>query len=628
MNYLNAEGISKYYGDKLLFEDITININKGQRVALIAKNGTGKSTLLKIIMSQEPPDEGKVTFHKNLVIGYLDQDPYLDDNTTVLETIFYSDNPTLEAIRHYEDCLDRQNLFPSDDNQVALEKAMQQLDVLNAWDYEVKIRQILSRLEINRLDRPVKVLSGGQRKRVALAAILVKEPDILIMDEPTNHLDLQMIEWLENFIAKQQNLSLLVVTHDRYFLDGVSNEIIELHRGKIHRYKGNYAYFLEKKAEQEFNYSQEVDKARKLRVKELEWLRRSPKARGTKAKSRISAFDKIDEKARQKTDEDTMEFRIRMPRVGGKILELYNIAKRYDDVIISKDFSYFFKRKDRIGIVGKNGVGKTTFLEIITAQLKPDSGKVVVGGTIEFGYYNQKGLQLDKDKRVIDVIRDVAEALPMGSGRFLTADQLLAHFLFPHKMHRNYVSTLSGGEKRRLYLLTVLMKNPNFLILDEPTNDLDIMTLNVLEDFLQRFEGCLVIVSHDRYFMDRLVDHIFVLDGKGKVRDFPGNYSDYRIALQAEEKQKRLLAEQVKAAKAPKEKVQKEKTKLSYNEQREFKQLEKDIEKLEAEKATFEEKMGQGGDYDQLKEWSERMGEITKQLDEKTDRWLELSEYV
>ncbi len=624
MNYITVDGVSKYYGEKLLFENITISINEGQKVALVARNGTGKSTLLKIIMGTEPPDAGEVRINKNIVIGYLDQNPYLNDQTTVIETVFYSDNPVLQEIRHYEYCLEMHDRKGTAETQEALQGAMQKLDQLHAWDYEVKIRQILSQLEIRNLDQPVKLLSGGQRKRVAMASILVQSPQLLILDEPTNHLDLEMIEWLESYIAKQ-NISLLVVTHDRYFLDRVTNEIIELDQGKLHRYKGNYSYFLEKKAEREFIEGQELEKTRKRYKKELEWIRRSPQARGTKAKSRISSFEGIKEKAFKKRDDGELRFRIQTPRIGGKIIEMFNLYKSYGDLKILDDFTYIFSRYDRVGVVGKNGVGKTTFLEILTGQMKADRGNFVVGQTVEFGYYTQAGMQLKEDKRVLEVIRDIADGLPLGGGKWLTAEELLHNFLFPYKTHRNYVSTLSGGEKRRLYLLTILMSNPNFLILDEPTNDLDIMTLNVLEEFLEEFKGCLVIVSHDRYFMDRLVDHIFVLEGEGKTRDFPGNYSDYRNWKLAQKREKQQV---VKQAKQTETKAPREKKKLSFNEKREFEQLEKDIELLEAEKAELDQKMSEGGPYEELQKMSERLGLVMKELDEKGDRWLELSEWV
>ncbi len=624
MNYLTLDKLSKYYGEKLLFEDITISINEGQRVALVARNGTGKSTLLKIIMGTEVPDSGEVRINKNIVVGYLDQNPYLNDETTVIETVFYSDNPILKEIRNYEYCLEMHDRKSTAETQEALQSAMQKLDQLDAWDYEVKIRQILSQLEIRNFDQKVRLLSGGQRKRVAMAAILVQSPQLLILDEPTNHLDLEMIEWLESYIAKQ-NISLLVVTHDRYFLDRVTNEIIELDQGKLHRYKGNYSYFLEKKAEREFIEGQELEKTRKRYKKELEWIRRSPQARGTKAKARITSFHETKKKAFVKRDDSEVRFRIQTPRIGGKIIEMFNLYKAYDDLKILDDFTYIFKRYDRVGVVGKNGVGKTTFLEILTGQMKADRGNFVIGQTVEFGYYTQAGMQLKEDKRVLEVVRDIADGLPLGGGKWLSAEELLNNFLFPYPMHRNYVSTLSGGEKRRLYLLTILMSNPNFLILDEPTNDLDIMTLNVLEEFLEEFKGCLVIVSHDRYFMDRLVDHIFVLEGEGKTRDFPGNYTDYRNWKLAQKREKQA---EVKEAKKTVTKAPREKKKLSFNEKREFEQLEKDIELLEAEKKQLDDQMAAGGPYEELQKLSERMGIVMKELDEKGDRWLELSEFA
>lgn len=633
MNYLKAENLTKIYGDKVLFENIDLSINKGQKVALIARNGTGKSSLLKIIVGLDSSDKGgTVRIHKSVKVGYLEQSPELAAGMNVMEAVFYSDNPSLQAVKAYEEAINKQENFPSAKNQANLEKAMAKMQLLNAWDYEAKIKEILSRFNITRLNQPVEELSGGETKRVALASLLIQEPDFIVLDEPTNHLDLTMIEWLENYL-KRANLTILLVTHDRYFLDRVCTEIIEIDRGKTQKYRGNYTYFLEKKAELTFNLKQEIDKAGKLMKKELQWIRTQPKARGTKAKSRVSAFDSIKDKATMKLNEKDIDFSaVKMARIGGKTIEMYHINKGYDGVKLLDDFSYVFKRRDRVGIIGKNGAGKSTFLNMLVGSERPDEGKIVRGTTLVFGYYHQQGLQLKDDKLVIDVIRDIAEVLPLEKGKYLTAGQILDHFDFPFSKHQNYVSTLSGGEQRRLYLLSVLMQNPNFLILDEPTNDLDLLTLNVLEDFLLKFKGCLIIVSHDRYFMDKLVEHVFVFEGNGKIRDFPGNYTQYRDRKQQEIKEERERKEAEKAnsqkKKAEVKKV-KTKTKLSYNEKREFERLEQEIEDLEMEKEVLENKLNAGqSSHEDLMKWATRLGEIVELVDEKSDRWLELSELI
>lgn len=635
MNYLQAENLTKVYGDKVLFENIDISINKGQKIALIAQNGIGKTTLLRILVGLDSSDlGGSVQIHRDVKVGYLPQDPQFDPSYTVLEAIFYSDNPVLTAIREYEAMLVKHEKNPTTENSEALQKAINQMQNLNAWDYEAKIKEILFRFKVSKLDQNVTELSGGERKRVAMARVLIEAPDLLVMDEPTNHLDMEMIEWLEKFLG-QQNLTILLVTHDRYFLDRVTDEIIELERGSVQIFRGNYEYYLEKKAELDFNLSQEVDKAKKLMKRELQWLRTQPKARGTKAKSRIQAYDPIEKKAKTNLEQESLGFEgIRMARIGKKTMEIQDIDKAYDDHVILKNFSYTFKRRDRVGIVGRNGAGKSTLLNILTGKEKPDAGKIVIGKTVVFGYYTQMGLNLKVDKKVIDVVREIAEYIPMEQGKSLTAEQLLSHFHFPYSKHENYVSTLSGGEERRLYLLTVLMKNPNFLILDEPTNDLDILTLNVLEDFLRLFEGCLVVVSHDRYFMDKLVDHLFVFEGEGKIRDYPGNYSQYREFKEQQEKAARIERKEEKKnepkhAPVVESKSDQPKTKLSYNEKKEYRKLEKDIEKLEEEKATLEEKLNAGtGSYEDMQQWAERIGVIIAEVDEKSDRWLELSEFM
>ncbi|MFK7905119.1 MAG: ATP-binding cassette domain-containing protein [Chitinophagales bacterium] len=637
MNYLQAENLTKVYGDKVLFENISLSINKGQKIALIAQNGIGKTTLLRILVGLDTSDgEGKVRVHRDVKVGYLSQDPVFDPSYTVLEAIFYSDNPVLTAIREYESILEEQERNPTDANSEALQEAINQMQNLDAWDYEAKIKEILFRFKVSNLNQSVTELSGGERKRVAMARVLIEAPDLLVMDEPTNHLDMEMIEWLEKFLG-QQNMTILLVTHDRYFLDRVTDEIIELERGSVQIFRGNYEYYLEKKSELDFNLGQEVGKAKKLMKRELQWLRTQPKARTTKSKSRIQAYDPIEQKAKTNLEQEELGFDgIKMARIGKKTMEIQDIDKAYDDHVILKNFTYTFARRDRVGIVGRNGAGKSTLLNILTGKEKPDAGKIVVGKTIVFGYYTQMGLNLKEPKKVIDVVREIAEYLPMEKGRSLTAEQLLSHFHFPYSKHDNYVSTLSGGEQRRLYLLTVLMQNPNFLILDEPTNDLDILTLNVLEDFLRLFQGCLVVVSHDRYFMDKLVNHLFVFEGEGKIRDYPGNYSQYRNFKEEQEKELRITKkaqkkEEASAAVTPAVSYQsdKSKTKLSYNEKKEYRKLEKDIEKLEEEKAALEEKLNTGtGSYEELQKWSEKIGEIIASIDEKSDRWLELSEFM
>lgn len=628
MNLLYAENISKAYGEKLLFKNITVSINKGQKVALIARNGTGKTSLLEILAGNDGADSGKVLLHQGSTLGYLPQNPEFEATATVMEAIFSGNNKTLQLLQRYETCLAEQQRNPTTDNNALLAKLTADIDALQAWDYEAKIKEILSKLKINDLNKRTAQLSGGQRKRLALAAILIKEPDLMILDEPTNHLDIEMIEWLEKYLNRP-SITLLLVTHDRYFLDKICDEIIELRNGVLQKYKGNYAYFVEKRAELDHNRSQEIETARTIYRREIEWMRQTPQARTTKAKSRIDAFYDIQETAQQRTEVKQAEIAIKMQRLGSKILELHSVEKKYDDTPILKKFDYKFKRFDRIGIVGKNGVGKTTFLNMLMALEQPDYGTIKQGDTIVFGYYRQDYV-MDESKRVIEVVRDVAEYIELEKGQKLTALQLLHRFLFPNETHYNYVYKLSGGEKRRLHLLTVLMRNPNFLILDEPTNDLDIDTLNVLEDFLQQFGGVLVVVTHDRYFMDKLVEHLFVFEGNGEVRDFPGNYTDYRNWLEEQVP--------VKTAKDPEKAANtvqnatttatKPKTKLSYKEKQELEQIEKDLPRLEQEKTALEAKIGAGGSSNDIMQWSQQLSTILMELENKENRWLELSELV
>ncbi|MDT8412834.1 MAG: ABC-F family ATP-binding cassette domain-containing protein [Vicingaceae bacterium] len=623
MNYLSVENLSKSFGERVLFENISFGIDKGQKVAFIAKNGTGKSTLLKILAGEAGYDSGNVVFRNGIKTGILQQSPNYNDEFTISQTIFKTSSEQIDAILEYEKAIAN-----PDDNE-RMQKAFEQMDALDAWDYEVRIKQILGQLQIHDLDQKIGELSGGQQKRIALAQVLIEEPDFIILDEPTNHLDLDMIEWLENYLSKD-NITILMVTHDRYFLERVCNEIIELDEKTLYRYKGNYSYFLEKKEERESIFAANVDKAKNLYRKELEWMRRMPKARGTKAKSREDAFYDTEKVAKQKKDTSKVEMEVNMTRLGGKILELYHVKKSFGDLKILEDFNYVFKKQEKIGIVGKNGVGKTTFLNILLGLEKIDGGKVVSGETVVYGYYTQKGMQFKEEKKVIEVIKDIAEVIPLTKGRSLTAAQLLEKFLFHKSMHYNQIAKLSGGEKRRLYLLTILIKNPNFLILDEPTNDLDVMTLSVLEDFLEDFQGCLIIVTHDRYFMDKLVDHLFIFEGDGKVNDYLGKYSDYREEL----KQQQLAdkkAESAKANKAPEKQTEKiaiPKTKLSYKEKIELAQLDKELEALESKKVELMKTLEDNqANHEEIIKITNELGEISSQLELKEERWIYLSDF-
>lgn len=620
MNYLSVENISKSFGIRTLFDDISFGISQGKKVAFIAKNGTGKTSLINILTNKDQPDSGQVVYRKGLKIGYLEQEPVLDPESSVEDIIYSADNPTIKIIKHYEEVISNPEM--ADQMQDAID-AMERED---AWEFEVFMQQTISKLKIDTLKLPIKKLSGGQQKRVALARVLMMKPDFLIMDEPTNHLDLEMVEWLEEFLIKEK-LTIFMVTHDRYFLDRVCNEIIELDNNTLYKYNGNYSYFLEKKSEREAIVKSETGKAKNLMVKELEWIRRQPKARGTKSKARVDSFQELKKKATRRFDERVMQLDINMQRLGSKILEMHNVSMGYKDLQILDKFNYTFQRAERIGIVGKNGVGKSTFLDIITGKTEISGGKVVVGETVKFGFYKQEGMHFKEGAKVIDAVKDVAEYIPLAKGQKISAAQLLEKFLFDRKQQYDFIEKLSGGEKRRLYLCTVLMENPNFLILDEPTNDLDILTLNVLEDFLQEYPGVLVVVSHDRYFMDKIIDHLFVFEGEGKTRDFPGSYSDYReykkLENQEKSKSKSIVEPQ---AKEKTKKVKTKKTKLSFSEQKEFKQLEKEIEKLENRKkeinSEFENENISG---DEIQILSKELGEVNNTIDKKEERWMELS---
>jgi len=630
VNLLSVENLTKTFGDRVIFEDISFGIDQGQKVALVAKNGNGKSTLLKCLIGQETMDDGRVVFRKGTQIGYLEQAENLKESNTILDEVLDHDLPKLQVIKAYKEAL-RNN----DEDTIA--SLFEEISSLNAWDFEVKVEQILSKLKFDDVQQYISSLSGGQRKRVALAKVLIAEPDFLILDEPTNHLDLDMIEWLEDYLSTSK-ATMLMVTHDRYFLEVVADSIIELENQTLYRYKGNFSYYLEKKAEREELEAVTVGKAKSHMRKELEWIRRQPKARGTKQKARIDSFHETKKVASKNLQKDELYIETKMERLGSKILELHNLSKSFGDKKILNKMSYTFKRKERLGIVGANGAGKSTFLKMLLQEEEPDTGKVVKGETVVFGYYSQENIQVDEDSKVIDVIRDVAEFIPLAKGREMSAAQFLEKFLFPRSMHYNFVHKLSGGEKRRLKLMKVLMSNPNFLILDEPTNDLDIFVLSVLEDYLKHFEGCLIVVSHDRYFMDKMVDHLFVFEGEGKIKDIIGNYTVYRAQLKAEEKQKQLNKEQQRkddnlaAAKAEREKPKvesKEKKKLSYKEQQEFKTLDDEIMKLETEKEELTKQLSDatisGADMEQV---SIRLSEVVSGIEEKSMRWMELAEFV
>ena len=616
MNYLSVENISKAYGERVLFENVSFGINKDQKIALIAKNGAGKSSLLKILIGEDTPDTGQVVSRKGLKIAFLSQEPALPEELSIEDYIFQEDNPILRVIQQYEHALEK----PED--QAAYQKAFEAMERLQAWDFENQYKQILFQLKLTDLHLPIRNLSGGQRKRLALANVLISKPDLIFLDEPTNHLDLEMIEWLENFFAKEK-MTLFMVTHDRYFLERVCNEIVELDQGTLYSYKGNYSYFLEKKQQRIQQEQASQEKAKNLYVRELDWIRRQPKARTTKSKSRIDDFALIKEQALKRRKEHVVELEIAMQRLGSKIIELHNVVKKFPEKIILDHFSYVFKRGERVGIVGKNGTGKSTFLNLLTGKIAPDAGKIIIGETVQFGYYTQQGIEINPQEKVIDVIKKYGEYIPLLKGRTLSAAQLLERFLFDRKKQYDYVEKLSGGERKRLYLCTVLIQNPNFLILDEPTNDLDIVTLNVLEEFLLDYEGCLVIVSHDRYFMDKIVDHLFVFKGDGQIQDFPGNYSDYFAYEQSTPKETAKVEEKAPTAKNSWRGAN---NPLSQSEQREFARLEKDIAQLEAQKQAIEARFTEASlSPEELQEQSQTLSQVLALLEEKSDRWLELS---
>lgn len=614
MNYLSVENISKAYGEKVLFSDISFGINKDQKIAFVAKNGSGKTSILNIVAGIDESDTGQVVSRKGIDIAYLSQADNHNPDLTIEETIFATDNKVLSIIKQYEKAV------ANPDNVDAFQEAFELMEQHNAWDFETQYKQILSKLKLDNLQLKVGKLSGGQKKRLALAIVLIKKPDLLILDEPTNHLDLEMIEWLEAFFAKEK-ITLFMVTHDRYFLERVCNEIIELDNGKLYKYKGNYSYYLQNKEERLALEATNLGKAKSLFKKELDWMRRQPKARTTKSKSRIDDFFEIKKKAKQRRNDHEVQLEINMERLGSKIIELHKMRKSFDDKVILDGFDYVFKRGERIGIIGKNGTGKSSFLNMLTGAIPLDGGKVIIGETVKFGYYTQKGIEIKEGQKVIEVIKEFGEYIPLTKGRKISAGQLLERFLFDRKKQHDFVEKLSGGEQKRLYLCAVLIQNPNFLILDEPTNDLDVVTLNVLENFLLDYPGNLMVVSHDRYFMDKIVDNLFVFRGEGQIDNFPGNYSDFRAYEDSKPKEaKEPKKEVVTPVKTVKKGV------LSYNEKREWGLLEKDIERLQKKKTDIETKfMNAEFSPEEINDKSKELQETIESLEEKEERWFELS---
>lgn len=619
---LQIEGLSKRFGDLELFSGISFTVEERKRIGLIARNGKGKSTLLKIVAGDEPADDGKITLRNGLRVGYLEQEPDFDGNLTVIEACLQRNSEKAQLIARYEQAMQA-------GDTAALQPLMEEMDRLDAWDYEHRAKQVLDKLKITRFNQPVRELSGGQKKRIALAAVLIEQPDLMILDEPTNHLDMAMVEWLEEYLSRLSG-SLLMVTHDRYFLDNVCNEIIEIDDNTIYRYKGNYSYFLQRREERLQNKAAETARARNLLRKELDWMRRQPQARAHKAKYRIDAFYKLEEKAAAMRDDSKVSLEVKAQYIGNKIFVMKALSKAFPGKVITKDFYYTFARYEKLGIVGNNGTGKSTFIKMLLGKVPQDSGTIEVGETVKWGYYSQDGLAFNEQMKVIDVVKNIAEVIPVGN-KMYTASQFLQHFLFAPEKQYSYVYKLCGGEKRRLYLCTVLMSNPNFLVLDEPTNDLDIETLQVLEEYLSEFKGCVIVVSHDRYFMDKVVDHIFVFNGDGDIKDFPGNYTEYRDWRDEERATaaKEAAAQAAKTTPAKQSHRTEEKRKLTFKEKREYEALETEIFQLEEEKAAIEEAMSSGTlSTADLLEKSARIQQVLELIDEKTMRWLELSEYA
>ena len=612
MNYLNVENISKSYGEVTLFKGITFSIHKGQKIAFIAKNGTGKTSILKIISGEDSSDSGNITYRKNIAVSFLSQDPKFDDSLTIEQSVFNSENPILKVIANYE------NAILNSEDEENYQKAFEDMELFQAWDFETQYKQILFKLKLDKINQKVGELSGGQKKRLSLANALINKPDLLVLDEPTNHLDLEMIEWLESYFAKE-NITLFMVTHDRYFLERVCNEILELDQGELHSYKGNYSYYLDKRKDRVERQAIEHGKVKQLFKKELSWMRKQPKARTTKSKSRIDDFKEIKQRAQQRRVEHEVQLELNMERLGTKIVELVKVSKSYEDKVILDQFNYMFQRGERVGIIGKNGTGKSTFLDILTGKTGPESGKIIIGDTVKFGYYTQNGIKVKEDQKVIDVVRDFGDFIPLKKGKQISAQQLLERFLFSRQKQYDFVEKLSGGERKRLYLCTVLIQNPNFLILDEPTNDLDIVTLNVLESFLLDFPGCVIVVSHDRYFMDKVVDHLLVFKGNGDVEDFPGNYSDYR----SYEDSKPVFKKEPK-----KDKIWKSssKNKLSYNEEKELKNIETKIKSLVYKKKELEKEfVNDSLSQDKILLMSKELEKVINEINTREERWFELS---
>ena len=612
MNYLNVENISKSYGEVTLFKGITFSIHKGQKIAFIAKNGTGKTSILKIISGEDSSDSGNITYRKNIAVSFLSQDPKFDDSLTIEQSVFNSENPILKVIASYEKAI-----LNSEDEE-NYQKAFEDMELFQAWDFETQYKQILFKLKLDKINQKVGELSGGQKKRLSLANALINKPDLLVLDEPTNHLDLEMIEWLESYFAKE-NITLFMVTHDRYFLERVCNEILELDQGELHSYKGNYSYYLDKRKDRVERQAIEHGKVKQLFKKELSWMRKQPKARTTKSKSRIDDFKEIKQRAQQRRVEHEVQLELNMERLGTKIVELVKVSKSYEDKVILDQFNYMFQRGERVGIIGKNGTGKSTFLDILTGKTGPESGKIIIGDTVKFGYYTQNGIKVKEDQKVIDVVRDFGDFIPLKKGKQISAQQLLERFLFSRQKQYDFVEKLSGGERKRLYLCTILIQNPNFLILDEPTNDLDIVTLNVLESFLLDFPGCVIVVSHDRYFMDKVVDHLLVFKGNGDVEDFPGNYSDYR----SYEDSKPIFKKEPK-----KDKIWKgsSKNKLSYNEEKELKNIETKIKSLVYKKKELEKEfVNDSLSQDKILLMSKELEKVINEINTREERWFELS---
>jgi len=623
-NYLSVESISKSFGDEPLFKNLSFGLQKGEKVALVAANGTGKTTIMRILTGKEEPDSGKVVFANGIRVGYLEQQPEFDPELSIETLITKGHSEVLQAIKAYERAMELQ-ANPASENLELLDKASMEMDRLNAWTYEQRLKQLLDRFGITDLQQNIGQLSGGQRKRLALALVLLDEPDFLLLDEPTNHLDIDMIEWLEAYLS-QANISIFIVTHDRYFLDRVCNKILELFEGELFIHQGNYQYYLQKSTEREEAVKVATEKAGQLLKHEQEWMRRMPQARTTKSKSRIDAFYELKEKVNQKRGQQQLKIDVQMQRLGSKILEMKQVSKSYGNNQLINDFEYVFTKGERIGIIGKNGVGKTTFLNLITGKTKPDTGEIISGETVAYGYFTQEGFRFSEDKKIIELIKEIAEIVP-ADGRQMTASQLLNWFRFPPRMQHQLISSLSGGEQRRLYLLTVLLRNPNFLILDEPTNDLDLLTLDALEYFLNQYKGCLIIVSHDRYFMDQVVDQLFVFEGNGRVKGFVGNYSEYKNIADQREKEVRLENQtQKQALKKPALDSTKQKLKRSYKEQKEFESLTTELQALEIKKNELENSLQNLTDYDEIRKISEQLKELNEMIDRKELRWLELDE--